>query len=111
MSATTQTINRLNDAGGLKGVDIANLAQVDKGTVSRWKNGKASPNPNMQLVLSDLKYVVDCLSEFYRPDEVRTWLQSRNRLLNGERAINLIYANRTKEVIIAIEQLNSHAFL
>jgi transcriptional regulator with XRE-family HTH domain len=104
-SAVAKTIDDLRERGGLKGVDVANIADVSKATVSRWSTGKASPQPRTQLVLSDLRYVVDCLAEFYAPDETRVWLYSRNALLDGARAIDLVNAGRTEEVLLAIERL------
>ena len=89
-SAVSKIIEDLRDRGGLKGTDVANIASVSPATVSRWSAGKALPHPKTQLVISDLRYVVDRLSEFYTPDETRLWLYSKHRLLNGERAIDLI---------------------
>src|SRR5260370_510020 len=85
-SAVSKIIEDLRDRGGLKGTDVANIASVSPATVSRWTAGKALPHPKTQLVISDLRYVVDRLSEFYTPDETRLWLYSKHRLLNGERA-------------------------
>jgi hypothetical protein len=83
---------------------------------ARWSGpgsraGKAAPQPRTQLILSDLRYVVDRLSEFYTPDETRTWLYSRNALLNGERAIDLIHEGRTEEVLAVIERLAALSYL
>ena len=110
-NAISKTIDDLRERGGLKGVDVANVADVSKATVSRWTSGKAMPQPRTQLVLSDLRYVVDCLSEFYTPDETRAWLYSRNTLLDGNRAMDLIYEQRTEEVIAVIDRLGSTAYL
>jgi transcriptional regulator with XRE-family HTH domain len=111
-NAVAKTIEDLRERGGLTGVDVANVADVSKATVSRWSTGKAAPQPRTQLVLSDLRYVVDRLSEFYTPDEARTWLYSRNTLLNGERALDLIHEGRTtEEVLAAIERLAALAYL
>ncbi len=110
-NAVTKTINDLCERGSLSGVDVANIANVSKATVSRWVTGKATPQPRTQLVLSDLRYVVDLLSEFYLPDETRIWLYSRNNLLNGNRAMDLIHEGRTEEVLTAIERLGSLAYL
>ncbi len=55
--------------------------------------------------------MVDRLSEFYTPDETRTWLHSRNALLNGGRAMNLIREGRTEEVLAAIKRLVALAYL
>ena len=65
-NAVAKPIEDLCERGGLTGVDVANVAGVSRATVSRWSSGKAAPQPRTQLVLSDLRYVVD-LSEFYTP--------------------------------------------
>jgi len=110
-SAVAKTIDSLRERGSLSGVDVANIAEVSKATVSRWVTGKAAPQPKTQLILSDLRYVVDRLIEFYSPDEIRIWLYSRNNLLNGDRAMDLIHQGRTEEVLAAIERLDSLAYL
>ena len=110
-NAVAQTIDVLRQRGNLSGVDVANVADVSKATVSRWVTGKAVPHPNTQLVLSDLRYVVDRLCEYYSPDETRVWLYSRNNLLNGERGLDLIHEGRTEEVLSAIERLGSLSYL
>ena len=107
----TKTIEELKDRGNLRGVDVANIAKVSKATVSRWSTGKAAPHPKAQLVLSDLLYVVSRLSEFYDPDESRAWLYSRNDLLGGDVAMELIHEGRTDEVLQAIERLDLLTYL
>lgn len=110
-SAVIKTIGDLRDRGKLSGVDVANVARVSKATVSRWTNGTAAPHPKTQLILSDLRYVVDRLSDFYSADETRLWLLARNDLLGGETAIELIREDRTDEVLQAIERLDSLAYV
>jgi len=110
-SAVRKTIGDLKDRGRLTGVDVANIAQVSKATVSRWFAGTATPRPKTELVLSDLRYVVDRLAEFYTPDETRMWLYARNDLLGGATAMGLIHQGRTDEVLQAIERLDSLAYL
>lgn len=109
-NAIAKTIEDLRDRGGLKGVDLANITKVSKATVSRWSAGANAPQPKTQLVLSDLRYVVDRLAEFYTAEEIRVWLNSRNELLGGRRAIQLIHDQRTEEVLEAIEQLGDMAY-
>ena len=58
-NAVSKTIDDLKDRGGLKGVDVANITRVSKATVTRWSAGTHAPQPKTQLVLSDLRYVVD----------------------------------------------------
>lgn len=104
-SAVAKTIESLQEKGGIRGTDIANLTDVSKSTVSRWSSGQVSPAANTQLVLSNLRYVVDRLTEFYSPEETRLWLYSRNELLGGASAMELIHDGQTDLVLNAIEQL------
>lgn len=109
-TAVAKILDDLKERGGLKGMDVANIAAVSPATVSRWSAGSAFPHPKTQLVISDLRYVVDRLAEFYSPDETRMWLYSKHRLLNGARAIDLIHEGRTDEVLAVIESLSEAAY-
>ena len=104
-------INELNEFGGLSGTDIANIADVSKATVSRWKAGTVKPQPSTQLVLSDLYFVVGRLREYYSADEIRTWLYARHPQLAGERAIDLINQNRSENVLRVIDRLDAEVYL
>ena len=55
--------------------------------------------------LTDQAEVSYYVSEFYSPDEVRVWLNSRNELLDGRRAIDLIHDGQTETVLEAIGRL------
>jgi len=109
-SAVAKLIDDLRDRGGLKGTDVANITEVSPATVSRWTSGKAFPHPKTQLIISDLRYVVDRLSEFYTPEETRLWLYSKHRLLEGERAIDLINQGQADKVLAVIESLDEGTF-
>jgi transcriptional regulator with XRE-family HTH domain len=110
VSAVAKILDDLRERGGLKGTDVANMTSVSPATVSRWSAGKAFPHPKTQLLMSDLRYVVDRLAEFYSPEETRIWLYAKHPLLNGERAIDLIHAGRADEVLAIIEGLNDSTF-
>jgi len=109
-SAVAEIIDDLRDRGGLKGIDVANIAEVSPATVSRWTSGKALPHPKTQLIISDLRYIVDRLSEFYTPEETRLWLYSKHRLLDGQRAIDLIHQGQADRVLAVIESLDEGTF-
>jgi transcriptional regulator with XRE-family HTH domain len=109
-SAVAKIIDDLRDRGGLKGTDVANIAAVSPATVSRWTAGKAFPHPKTQLLISDLRYVVDRLAEFYSPDETRLWLYAKHRLLDGLRAIDLIHDGHADEVLAVIESLDAGTY-
>jgi transcriptional regulator with XRE-family HTH domain len=108
--AVSKILDDLRERGGLKGMDVANITPVSPATVSRWTAGKAFPHPKTQLVISDLRYVVDRLAEFYSPEETRLWLYSKHQLLNGERPIDLIHENRADEVLTVIETLSEGTY-
>ncbi|HEV7881270.1 helix-turn-helix transcriptional regulator [Bradyrhizobium sp.] len=109
-NAVAKIIEDLRSRGGLKGTDVANITSVSPATVSRWTAGKALPHPKTQLVISDLRYVVDRLAEFYTPDETRLWLYSKHRLLNGVRAIDLINQGDADKVLAVIESLDEASY-
>lgn len=104
-SAVARIVEDLRSRGGLKGTDLANITDVSQATVSGWASGKASPHPKTQLIISDLKYVVDRLAEFYSPEETRIWLYAKHPLLEGARAIDLIHDQQTDRVLAVIESL------
>jgi transcriptional regulator with XRE-family HTH domain len=106
-TALGRILDHLRDDGGLRGRDIANIVAVSPATVSRWSNGKATPDLRTQTVIGDLRYVVDRLGEFYTPAETRLWLHARHPMLEGERAVDLINAARTEPVLAIIEGLDS----
>ena len=109
--AMPRYINELNEVGGLSGTDIANITDVSKATVSRWKAGAVKPQPRTQLVLSDLYFVVGRLREYYSADEIRMWLYARHPQLAGERAIDLINRNRSEDVLRVIDRLDAEVYL
>lgn len=109
-AAVARLIEDLRERGGLKGTDVANITSVSQATVTRWSQGKASPHPRTQLVISDLKYVVDRLAEFYTPEQTRIWLYARHPLLEGQRAIDLIHAGEADKVLGVIESLEDGTY-
>ncbi|NQW01981.1 MAG: DUF2384 domain-containing protein [Rhodospirillales bacterium] len=111
MKTVPRFLDELNTVGGLKGTDIANITDVSKATVSRWKAGDIMPQPKNELILSDLHYIVGRLRDYYDSREIRTWLYARHPQLNGERAIDLIHEDRTVEVLNVIDRLENEVYL
>lgn len=109
--AVGRIVDDLRTRGGLKGTDLANITEVSQATVSRWISGKASPHPKTQLVISDLKYVVDRLADFYTPEETRIWLYAKHPLMDGARAIDLIHDGHTDRVLTVIESLSDGTYI
>lgn len=111
LGAMPRYIEDLNELGGLSGTDIANIADVSKATVSRWKAGAVKPQPDTQLVLSDLHFIVQRLSEYYGADEIRTWLYARHPQLEGRRAIDLINQNQSEDILRILDRLDADVYL
>lgn len=110
-TAVSRILEELRARGGLRGADIANIVDVSPPTVSRWATGKGSPSLHTQTMIADLRYVVECLSDLYTPDETRIWLHTPHPLLNRERAVDLIHEGRTEEVLAVIGRLEAGAYL
>ncbi|MFZ1882186.1 MAG: hypothetical protein WAU53_00975 [Rhodoplanes sp.] len=110
-TAVARVLDELRARGGLQSKDIANIVDVSPATVSRWSQGKATPELRTQTVISDLRYVVERLRDFYAPDEIRLWLHSRHPLLDGERAIDLINNDRTEKVLAVIDRMDAGGYL
>ncbi len=104
-------LDDLRQAGGLRGVDVANIAGVSRATASCWAKGQKTPNPPTQLVLSRLHYVVMCLREYYDPGVIRAWLYARHPQLQGERAVNFIRGDRSHEVLAILDRLDAEVYL
>jgi transcriptional regulator with XRE-family HTH domain len=109
-SAVARILDDLRQRGGLKGIDVANIAEVSPATVSRWSAGSSHPHPKTQRLISDLRYVVERLAEFYSPEETRIWLYAKHRLLGGERAIDLLHEGRTDAVLAVIDSLDQGTY-
>ena len=110
-TAVARNLEDLRTRGGLKGIDIANIVNVSRPTISRWSNGTSAPPIHTQTILADLRYVVDRLSDLYTPDEARLWLFAKHPELNHERAIDLILDNRSEEVLEIIDSFDAGAYL
>lgn len=109
--AVVRFLDDLQHSGGLSGSDIANIVDVSKATVSRWRSGRFKPQPRQEVIIAALYYVVDRLHEYYSSEEVRAWLYARHPQLNGERAIDLIHDNRTVEVLRVLDRLDNDVFV
>lgn len=105
----TRYISELQTCGGLRGTDIANIADVSKATVSRWSRG--SPAPHAERILADLHYVVTRREEHYSPPEIRSWLYAPHPQLEGVRAIDAINAGDAEEVLRILTRLDARAYL
>lgn len=110
-NAIARKLESIQKKSAMRSVDVANLLGTRPETVSRWNQGRAFPRPDAQKLLLDLEYIADQLSDFYEPADVRLWLFSHQKLLNGEIPAELIQKGRANEVIAVIDQLRDGVFI
>lgn len=110
-TALVSIFDDLRERGGLKASDVANITGRSPATISRWTTGQAVPHPKTQILISDLRYIIDRLAEFYTPEEARMWLYARHPLLEDKTPVELIFSKRADEVIATIEQLGESPYI
>lgn len=110
-NAIARKIESIEQKGGMRSVDVANILGTRPETVSRWNQGKAFPRGETERLLLDLDYIVDQLSDFYEPLDARVWLYSRQRLLDGDSPVHLIQKGNTDAVIQILDQLRDSVYL
>ena len=104
-------VDDIQRIGGLKGTDIANIMEVSKATVSRWRKSTSTPHAREQLMLSNLYYIVTRLEEYYNAPEIRVWLHARHPQLDGRRAIDVIHDDQAEEVLRILDRLDAAVYL
>jgi uncharacterized protein (DUF2384 family) len=110
-TAIARKLSAIRDKSTLSSSDIATVTGAQPETVSKWNQSKAAPRPDAQRRLLDLEYIVDLLSDLYQqPDEIRLWLFSRQKLLDGKVPLDLIRDGKTEDVIAVIDQLRDSVF-
>ncbi|MCU7931127.1 MAG: DUF2384 domain-containing protein [Candidatus Thiodiazotropha sp. (ex Codakia rugifera)] len=110
-NAIARKIESIEEKGGMRSADVANILGTRPETVSRWNQGKAFPRGDTEKLLLDLDYIVDQLSDFYEPLEARVWLFSRQRVLDGKRPVDLIQEGDTDTVMQILDQLRDGIYL
>ena len=103
-------LDAIRTKGAMRSSDIAKVLSVRPETVSRWNQGKAFPHPATEKQLLELEFIIDQLSDFYKPDEARLWIFSRQRLLNGDIPAELIQKGNVDDVLTLVNQLREGIF-
>lgn len=104
-NAIAQRISAICEKGNLKHKDIAMLLNTNPETVSRWNQGRNSPQPNAEQTLLILEFIIDQLSSLYAPNEARLWVFSPQKMLGGDSPAELIKEGDIKKVRSFVNQL------
>lgn len=111
MSALAERLDNIRERGGIASREVAQLLDTTPQTVSRWRTGKSSPQPEGLRKLLTLEWLIGELAEFYPPEEARLWLFAPHRLLGGDAPANRIQSGELEDVLALLEQLRDGAFV
>jgi hypothetical protein len=89
----------------MRPADLAKLLDVQPEAAPLLDRGEAAPDPEAQRLSLQLDFLADQLSDVYTPRKARRWLQSRQRLLDGQAPIDLLRTGRSREVMLVIRRL------
>ena len=96
-------------AAPLTAEEIAGIVGVEERQVYNWAAGTSRPKGGNRDRLLEIYYIVTVLREVYTPEGVDIWLHGRNRVLEGQRPIDLLLSGEFQPVVHAVEQLKTGA--
>lgn len=94
---------------GITQIDVAAVTQVSDRAVRGWRTGDIHPDRYDRL--AQFRDLVLELSDSLTPRGVSQWMHAKNRLLRGERPIDLLAAERYEEVRGAAEAFISGSYV
>ena len=110
-NAIAARLDEIQQKAGVTARDVAQLLDTTPETISRWRKGRAEPQPDRRDNLLRLQWLVGELAELYPPKEAQLWLFSPHKLLAGERPADLIQCGQAEEVLKIISQLKDGAYV
>lgn len=94
---------------GVTQVDVAAVIQVSDRAVRGWRTGDIRPERYDRL--AQLRDLVLLLSDSLTPRGVGQWLHAKNRLLDGQRPVDLLAKDRYEDVQSAAESFIDGAYV
>jgi hypothetical protein len=89
--------------------EVAAITGVKERQVQHWVAGTHRPTGAKRDRLLELAYIVERLSDVYRPEGIDIWIHGRNRDLGGQRPIDLLRQGDFAAVLNAVERLETGA--
>lgn len=108
-NAIARRLKSIRDKCAMRDFEVASLLGSRPETVSRWNLGHTYPLASPARILLELVFIVDQLSEFYEPREVRLWILSPQKHLRGLSPAEAIRAGRIDEVRGLVIQIGDAA--
>lgn len=111
MSAVARRLESIRAHAGITGREVAQLLNTTPQTISRWHQGRASPQPRNLDHLLRLDWLADQLATVYEPDEARLWMFSPHVELDGDRPADRIAQGHMAEVLAVVDRLQSGGYV
>lgn len=86
-------------------VEIGNIVGAGERAVQKWAAGSARPDGAKRDRLLELQYVIEELSDVYKPEGVEIWLHAPQRLLQGQRPLDALKAGEFESVLRLVQRL------
>jgi len=110
-NALADRIENIESAIAISAREVAQLLNTRPETISRWRGGKAVPQPKLRDHLLQLWWLTVQLSELYDPKAAHLWLFSPNERLSGERPVDAIQRGDIDRILKIVEQLKDGAYV
>lgn len=104
----SEIVDALKPFGVTQG-DVATVTQVSDRAVRGWKTSDIRPDRYDRL--AQLRDLVILLSDSLTPRGVGQWLHAKNRLLEGQRPVDLLAGDRYEAVREAAESFVDGAYV
>lgn len=86
-------------------MEIGEIVGAGERSIQKWAAGTARPEGTKRDRLLELQYVIEELSDVYRPEGVDIWLHSRQRALQDRRPLDVLKAGEFQTVLKLVQRL------
>lgn len=85
--------------------EIGEIVGAGERAVQKWAAGAARPEGAKRDRLLELQYVIEELSDVYKPEGIDIWLHAPQRALEGRRPIDMLKAGDFEIVLQLVQRL------
>lgn len=85
--------------------EIGEIVGAGERSIQKWAAGDARPEGAKRDRLLELQYVIEELSDVYKPEGVEIWLHSRQRALGDRRPLDVLKAGEFHTVLRLVQGL------
>jgi uncharacterized protein (DUF2384 family) len=86
-------------------MEIGEIVGAGERAIQKWAAGTARPEGAKRDRLLELQYVIEELSDVYRPEGVEIWLHSPQRALQGRRPLDVLKTGEFQTVLQLVQRL------